>query len=70
MTFRNWLKRYAQDDTPRGDLARDMQDDTCAPRKGDLLTFEAHLLVTHEACHEAMETLREAWADYRNSARR
>ena len=68
MSFRDWLRRFRRDDTPIGDLARDVAADRCFPRavkgRDRLERYEHHLIGAHDADEAAVETLRTAWGAY------
>jgi uncharacterized protein YozE (UPF0346 family) len=62
MTFKNWILKHRSEDTPIGDLARDMYDDSSCPcGYGRILRH----MESVGACDAAIETLREAWLRYR-----
>lgn len=67
MTFYDWMmSRYLKKDTPRGDLAHDMQRVTDFPREDDydrLLTY----LKRHHACREWIALFKRCWRDYQKT---
>jgi uncharacterized protein YozE (UPF0346 family) len=71
-TFRQWLHRHRNDESPIGDLARDVARDACWPRQrpGDrdeegesIALYRAHL-DEHGAIAGARDALENAWRDY------
>ena len=75
VTFYTYMLRFLNEDSPRGDLAKDMQyEQEKAPYKtiDDLNEIQAwsemetHLRV-HRVCDEARRTAKRCWQDYRNS---
>jgi uncharacterized protein YozE (UPF0346 family) len=59
--FRDWLKRYEEDDSPLGDLARDVAADKAFPRSNDLVLIMDHLRVT--GCSPTvLKRFHEAWS--------
>lgn len=62
--FPDWLMRkYGGEDSPEGDLARDMDRDT--PDCEDSLEGYAEHLRNRGACDGALAALCRAWARYR-----
>lgn len=65
MTFTTWLKRFEKDDTPYGDLARDIRDDTSLDgNRFNTRTAIRRHLENVGACREAIRTFEHAWVDY------
>ncbi len=63
-TFRVWLLRHADEETPIGDLARDVRADHTWPKgRGSLQLYRDHL-AEHDAPYGALEVLDAAWARY------
>jgi uncharacterized protein YozE (UPF0346 family) len=52
-TFRVWVRQFGEDNTPFGDLARDIADDSEFPKKND-----------QNACLACELTFEKAWSDY------
>ena len=73
MTFPEWLAQYQEHDTPRGDLARDVERDRTFP--GDAPATEEGLariqghVAARGACMEARGTLRRALASWAKAER-
>ena len=75
LSFYGYMLQFVGEDSPRGDLAKDMQhEQEKAPYKtiddmNDIRTWsemDCHLSV-HRACEEARRTAKRCWQDYRNS---
>lgn len=56
-TFVRFLLRFKHDDTPAGDLARDLLEDPCAKRTWGYARLRKHLTEDHRACDDALDTL-------------
>lgn len=63
MTFKNWLKKYVSYDTPHGDLARDIEDDSKFPNTNNYDEILKHLNNVG-ACYEAIRTFKRAYKSY------
>lgn len=63
-SFRDWLRTRKGEDSPVGDLARDVFADGSWPRgPGSLRRYERHL-ESLGAAPEAVDALRDAWRQY------
>lgn len=62
--FLVWLKQFKEEDSPMGDLARDMADDRNKPRSFNTLGSLEKYLTNLGACDEALQTAEEAWHEY------
>lgn len=68
-TFTEWLMGHIQEDTPTGDLARDVAEDPTWPRQGNTIReFGKHLYV-YGAEREVLIVFRKAWNEYARSLR-
>jgi len=63
ITFTDWLKKQKNRDSPLGDLANDMLNDTTWPENDSLDGYRSHLR-SFNASREAIETLEKAWKTY------
>lgn len=64
MNFKAWLLTYVDEDTPLGDLARDIRYDKCL--KGwTSRALQEHICSKHHPCDEAQEVLIEAIKKYK-----
>ena len=63
MNFKQWLAQFKTNDTPLGDLARDVQDDRNFPLQGDEISFTMYLQ-EKKASKECMEVFGEAFERY------
>ena len=71
MTFYAWLRRQASRDDHIGDLAVDTMRDKCFPKRVvDPEIAVAHMEGSHQACPDAVRSMREAWAEYLNDGDR
>lgn len=69
MTFFHWLKDKIDDDTPIGDLARDVHEEPCSEEAGlpdDYMEWK-YFLNKKKACWDAIKTLREAFSEYKGA---
>ena len=74
VTFYTYMLQFLDEESPRGDLARDLRhEQEAAPcRTCDLNgirtwpEMETHLRI-HHACHECRRTAKRCWQDYRNT---
>lgn len=66
MTFRRFLLLHRREETPIGDLARDVAADRCAARLRAYESLHAHL-VGHSAGWPAIDTLEGAHALWREA---
>lgn len=64
MTFRHWLTGHAHDDTPLGDLARDVARDRDLPPELTQRQDWRRYLCEQHACDQALATLECAWDVY------
>jgi uncharacterized protein YozE (UPF0346 family) len=62
-TFRVWVRQFGEDNTPFGDLARDIADDSEFPKKNDHDTILEYLRIKN-ACLACELTFEKAWSDY------
>jgi uncharacterized protein YozE (UPF0346 family) len=63
ISFKRWIIKHKDDDTPIGDLARDMIDDkNCPNAYGKMCNHLKHM----RACAAALETLDDAWSQYKS----
>jgi len=70
MNVLEWIRVHVRHDTPMGDLARDLYEDTCAvDTRGRPLTTVAalneHIRTRHDPCSGAIDALSEAGHRYR-----
>lgn len=64
-TFIQWLKTQKKRDDPIGDLARDVVDDSCAPKAGSFYDLKRHLVNKHDVYDEmVLGALVEAHKEY------
>ena len=68
MTFRHWLKGHEQDNTPIGNLARDVAQDRDIPRLKVRASWYRYLIAQH-ACDAALSTFERAWKAYERGER-
>ncbi|OKI14178.1 YozE family protein [Streptomyces sp. CB03911] len=63
--FRAWLLRHVDEQSPIGDLARDVRDDHEWP-EGEPESFELYneYLESMNACIDALDVLEDAWSRY------
>ncbi|UKY48506.1 YozE family protein [Streptomyces inhibens] len=63
--FRAWLLRHVDEQSPIGDLARDVRDDDEWP-DGEPKSFELYneYLDSMSACDGALDALEDAWSRY------
>ena len=62
-TFRVWIRQFSEDNTPFGDLSRDISDDSEFPKKNDHDTILEYLRIKN-ACLACELTFEKAWSDY------
>lgn len=63
MTFTKWLKSFQEDNTPLGDLARDVSSDKDFPKtKSSKKILE--YLESKGACDGAISAFKDAWESY------
>jgi hypothetical protein len=64
-SFRAWLLRHVDEQTPIGDLARDARADDEWPEGGpeSLQLYNEHLEAMN-ACQDALDVLEDAWSRY------
>lgn len=66
ISFRVWIRRFIDDDTPIGDLARDMKNDHLRfPKSNKYDVIEHYLSVERHACYKARMTFEDAWEKYK-----
>lgn len=54
MTFKKWVtEKYQEQDSPRGDFARDCRDDKTFPIGENYRRIEGYLFYQKNACSEA-----------------
>lgn len=63
-TFYEFMEKYVEDNTPVGDLARDMRDDPGFPQLSSSKSVIKAYLSSANACDGAIEALDDAWALY------
>ena len=63
MTFKTWIKDFEDDDTPFGDLARDIKIDEEFPVTKKFEKIARHLRDLN-ACQGAMRTFGEAFIEF------
>jgi uncharacterized protein YozE (UPF0346 family) len=63
ITFRSWIFQCRREDSPFGDLARDILEDIDFPEGNDYDTILEYLESCH-ACPECIETFEEAYEAY------
>lgn len=69
LNFCYWLEKQINRDDPVGDLARDAQRDSDAPKHSNAFTIWQDYLNSRFACDGAMDALKEAFAEYRKTIR-
>lgn len=62
-TFRVWVRQFIEEDTPFGDLARDITDDFEFPKKNNHDTI-AEYLRFRNASLACLLTFKRAWKEY------
>ena len=63
--FYNWfVEKYNGKDTPRGDLAHDMQTVDDFPKESNTYVAILGHLETHGACDKCIGVFKRAWKDY------
>ena len=68
MNFFEWLLTQQKRDDPIGDLAQDVKTDKCFPKDAQTLKdVENHLKFRHRADRDALQALRGAWKEYKNT---
>ncbi len=63
ISFRVWIRQFIDHNNAIGDLARDINDDSNFPKKNDYNTLLVYLK-DHDACDDAIQTLKESWQQY------
>lgn len=63
-TFSQWLAKHCDHETAVGDLARDVLDDRQWPGAVESRHSLLCYLRKRGACHEAIETAKQAWRNY------
>lgn len=64
MNFKTWIiKRHIDDDSPIGDLARDIKDDGTFKEKNSLSGIDNYLDMNN-ACDRCIEAFKKAWDEY------
>jgi hypothetical protein len=66
VSFATWLRERETEETPIGDLARDVAADGCLGDRENLSAIREHLR-SHGAEEAALQTLDDAWAEWRTS---
>ena len=74
-TFFQYMMGFVGQDTPKGDLARDMKRDaeySCFNEVEEIRTFEELIchLEWNIACRECIATARKCWRDYMRAVRK
>ncbi len=69
MKFKEWIMRYKGEDSPRGDLAYDINRDPDFTSKNERESIEGYLR-SRMACRECLEAFKSAWKSYRQYQRR
>lgn len=68
--FRTWLMRHVDDQSPVGDIARDVRaDDEWPEVQYESFQLYYEHLKDMDASHDALEALEDAWDEYRGWAR-
>ncbi len=71
MTFKEWIVRHKDEDTPLGDLAYDVSRDRDFPEENTKEAILDHLNgFTAHACPEAIDEFKRAWASYQSYMKR
>ncbi|HEY7419394.1 MAG TPA: YozE family protein [Ktedonobacteraceae bacterium] len=65
LTFSAWLRQQTEEDTPTGDLARDMLIDEQWPCEANDQHILLHHLKRMYACEDAIRAFHTAWQAYR-----
>lgn len=65
MSFRKWIEQFNEDDSPIGDLARDIQHDKEFPDSEDYEELTDHLK-NNGACSGAKNAFKEAYKIFSN----
>ena len=63
MTFKEWIKQFDSEDSPRGDLAKDICKDESFPDTDEYEKMIDHL-TNHDACEECIQVFSEVYTDY------
>lgn len=63
--FSDYMKQFEREDTPRGDLARDMRDSPFSAPMMKYYEMLRELKYTKMACREAIATFKECYAEYK-----
>lgn len=64
-SFRSYMIRnHINDDSPEGDLARDIKRDETFPKTAGSHQFIWYYLLTHGACRECLKTFDACWKRY------
>lgn len=65
LKFSEYMKQFEKEDSPRGDLARDMRDSPLSKQTYNEMIRE--LKYSKFACKEAVFTFKECFAEYKRS---
>ena len=63
--YKFMIENYIKDDSPMGDLARDMKSDRDFPRRSICYTNIYYYLVKKNACDECLDSFHDAWKEYK-----
>ena len=64
MNFKTWIiRRHIDDDSPIGDLARDIKDDETFTEKNSFSGIDNYLDMNN-ACDRCIEAFKKAWDEY------
>lgn len=58
--YKNWIKKFEKDDSPIGDLAREINYDKMFPTSNNK-SYILNYLQNHSACDEAIEAFTQSW---------
>ena len=69
MPFKRWIKKYENDNSLLGDLARDIQNDDRFPERSQAYHVIYNYLVGMNACETALITFQKVWNRYEMEAK-
>lgn len=64
MNFKEWIIQFANEDSPRGDLAYDIKRDEMFPREANSKEAILDYLDRRRACRECVQAFKKAWNEY------
>ena len=64
MSFKEWIKKFSDEDSPLGDLASDVGSDDRFPRHSRAYYQIHNHLIGMSACDDALDTFEVAWNLY------